>query len=320
MLDGTVALPIAVHAQQSERMRRIGVLMPTSSDDPETKRRLDNFTQALSGLGWIQGKNFEIEARYGANKLNELPTLASELVNARIDVILTTGTEPVQAARKATRSIPIVMATIGDPVAVGVAASLARPGGNTTGLSLMATDLSAKRVQLSKEILPELKKLAILWNPSNASVLLKYKEIEAAARSSLIETRSVEVRSADDLEAGFSGLANWGAEVVITADDTLLVSTRRKIADLAIGYRLPIMSEFSVLASSGGFLSYGPDVLDLWKRSAGYVDKILKGAKPAEMPIQQPTRFYLLINMKTAKTIKLTVPPTMLARADEVIE
>jgi putative tryptophan/tyrosine transport system substrate-binding protein len=321
LLGGAAAAwPISARAQQSGQLRRIGVLMPTAESDPESKLRLATFLQALQVTGWVQGRNLTVELRYADGKLNRLPELAAELVNSKVDVILTTGTESVQAAQKATTTIPIVMATIGDPVAIGVIASLARPGGNVTGLSLMATDLTAKRLELSKEILPTLNRMAVLWNPNNASVVLKFKELEAAARAASIQFMSVEVRQASDLEPGFAALSRWGAEVIVTADETLLVSTRIQIASLAMRYRLPMMSEFSVLAAAGGFLSYGPHVLDLWRRSAGYVDKILKGTKPADIPVEQPTRFYLVINLKTAKAIGLTVPPMLLARADEVIE
>jgi putative ABC transport system substrate-binding protein len=321
LLGGAItAWPLAARAQQPERMRRVGVLMPTAQDDPESKLRLTTFLQALQVTGWVRDRNLTIEIRYADGKLNRLPELATELVNSKTDVILTTGTESVQAAQKATTRTPIVMATIGDPVGIGVVASLARPGGNVTGLSLMGTELSAKRLELSKEVLPALNRLGILWNPNNASVVLKFKELEAAARAASLQSMSVEVRKAGDLEPGFTALVRWGAEVIITADETLLVGARAQIASLATRYRLPLMSEFSVLTTAGGFLSYGPHVLDLWRRSASYVDKILKGTKPADIPIEQPIRFYLVINLKTAKAIGLTVPPMLLARADEVIE
>jgi putative ABC transport system substrate-binding protein len=294
--------------------------MPTSEHDPESKRRLDSFFRELEKSGWVRNHNLKVELRYADGNLSLLPRLAAELVSANVDVVLTTGTESVQVALEATKTIPIVMATIGDPIAIGVASSLARPGGNVTGFSLMGTDLSAKRLELCKEVLPSLKHVAVLWNPNNASVELKFKEIEKAALKESIQITSVQVRRAEDIEPSFAALADQGVEAIITADETLLVSTRTQIAHLAIQHRLPVMSEFSVLTEAGCFLSYGPDILDLWRRSATYVDRIFRGENPAVMPVEQPIRFNLVVNMKTAKEIQLSVPASLIARADEVIE
>lgn len=314
------AWPGVVFGQQGQSRKTIGVLMPTASDDPESKRRLMVFSQALEKAGWVIGRDVTLDVRYADGNLDGLPSLAVELVRAGVDVILTTGTEAVQASHSATRTIPIVMATIGDPVAVGVVASLARPGGNVTGLSLLATDIAAKRLQIGKELLPYLSRVAVLWNPNNASVVLKFRELEAAARTMGIQFMSFEARRETDLDQGFSAISGWGAELLVTADETLLVSARRKIIDLAMRYRMPVICEFSVIATAGATISYGPNVLDLWRRSATYVDKLLRGNKPEELPVEQPTKFNFVINLKTARALGIEIPPMLLARADEVIE
>ena len=324
LLGGVAAVPVLApliaHAQKRERGRRIGVLIPTEETDSEYRLRFNAFLQSFQKLGWIQDQNFTLEIRYADNSRDRMSTSAAELVALKVDVILTAGTEAVQAAQKSTRAIPIVMATIGDPVGIGVAKSLARPGGNTTGLSLLATDLSAKRLELLKECIPTAQVAAIVWNPNNASVVLKYNETKEAAKVKGISLLSVEVRQADDLAPGLASVAHSGAEVVITADDPLLVSNRVALITQANRYRLPVMTEFTVFVAAGALMAYGPSALDLWRRSAAYVDRILKGTHPSDLPIEQPTKFDLAINMKSAKALNVTVPPILLGRADEVIE
>ncbi|MGB8071498.1 MAG: ABC transporter substrate-binding protein [Pseudolabrys sp.] len=253
-------------------------------------------------------------------KLDRLAVLATELVRMNVDVILTAGTESIDAARKATSTIPIVMATVGDPVAAGFVASLAQPGGNVTGLSLLATELSAKRLALLKETLPGIKKLAMIWNPNNASVVLKSKEIEAAARVLGIQMQSLQIRNAEDVEKILQPAALANVDAVITTEDALQLIYRDRIIALARQVGIPVAAEFDEFARAGALTSYGPSVIDLWLRAAGYVDKILKGFKPADIPVEQPTRFELVINLKTAKALGLTVPPSRLTRAHEVIE
>ncbi|MGB9051916.1 MAG: ABC transporter substrate-binding protein [Pseudolabrys sp.] len=246
-------------------------------------------------------------------------TLATELVRMNVDVILTAGTESIDAARKATSTIPIVMATVGDPVAAGFVSSLAQPLGNVTGLSLLATELSAKRLALLKETLPRIKKLA-MWNPNNASVVLKSKEIEAAARVLGIQMQSLQIRNAEDVEKILQPAALANVDAVITTEDALQLIYRDRIIALARQVGIPVAAEFDEFARAGALTSYGPSVIDLWRRAVGYVDKILKGFKPADIPVEQPTRFELVINLKTAKALGLTVPPSRLTRAHEVIE
>jgi ABC-type uncharacterized transport system substrate-binding protein len=320
VLGGAAARPLAAYAQQPARMRRIGMLMFSTESDALNNALIAAFRTGLKERGWTEDRNVKLEFRYAGSKLDQLPILAADLVRANVDLIVTGGTESIQAASKASASIPIIMTTIGDPVGAGVVASLARPGGNVTGLSLYATELSAKRVELLKEVLPKLTRVAVLWNPNNASVVLKFKEIEAAAKSLNIQVRSLPIREAGDIEKMLRPAELDRAEAVITTEDALQVTHRTSIVDLATQRKIPVASEFSVLARAGALMSYGPSILDLWRRSADYVDKIFKGAKPADLPVEQPTRFELVINLKTAKAIGFAVPPTMLTRADEVIE
>ena len=286
LLGGAAASwPLAARSQQPESVRRIGVLIPTGGNDSEYKLRLDTFLESFQKFGWVQGQSFVLEIRYADNKLDRMSISATELVARKVDVILTAGTEAVQVAQKATATILIVMATIGDPVGIGVAKSLARPGGKITGLSLLATDLSAKRLQLLKECIPNAKIAAIVWNPNNASVALKYKETAEAAKAIGLSLLSVEVRQPADLGPGLASVAKLGADVLITADDPLLVSNRAELIALANRHRLPLMTEFTVFATWRARMSYGPSALDLWRRAATYVDRILKGTQPGDLPI-----------------------------------
>jgi putative ABC transport system substrate-binding protein len=320
LLSGAAAWPIAARGQRPDRLRRLGVLHQYAATDPEGQRRYAAFVQGLEGLGWTADRNVTFEIRYAGGKFERLPILVAELLDANPDVIVTAGTEPVEALRKATKTVPIVMATIGDPVGAGIVASLARPGGNVTGLSNLATELSAKRLDLTSEILPSLARVAVLWNPNNASATLKVKEIEAAARMKGIQIQGLPARRPSDVDEGFQLAAQSGAEALFLADDGFLASQRSRIVELALRYRLPVNSEFRMFADAGGLLSYGPNQIEMWRRAASYVDKIFKGANPAEIAVEQPTQFELVINLKTAKGHGLTVPPSVLARADEVIE
>ena len=321
LLGGAAAAaPLIARAQQADRVRRIGMLLPYIASDPQNQARVATFQTALQQLGWTEGRNVTFEFRYAEGKLDRLAVLATELVRMNVDVILTAGTEPIDAARKATSIIPIVMATVGDPVAAGFVESLARPGGNVTGLSLFATELSAKRLELLKETLPGLKRLAIILNPDNASVVLKSKEIEAAAGVLGIQIQSLRIRNAEDFEKILEPAVLANVDAVITTEDALQVINRARIIALAMQGGIPVAAEFGELARAGALISYGPSVVDLWRRAAGHVDKILKGVKPADIPVEQPTRFEFIINLKTASALGLTIPPSVLARADEVIE
>jgi ABC-type uncharacterized transport system substrate-binding protein len=312
--------PRSLRAQQTARLQRIGILLGVLPSDTEWLRRVASFTQALHLLGWMEGRNVAFETRYAEGKLDRLPALVAELIQANVDIVVTQGSEPVQAARKATDTIPIVMAAVGDAVGAGFVASLARPGGNVTGLTLVATEQSAKRLELLKEILPRLARVAVLWNSNNVGVRLQVKEVERAAPVLGIQLQSLPVSDAIDLEKALQAAAQAGAEALITIDDLLIIGHRVRIVDLAMRWRLPVMAEFKPLASAGALMSYAPDQIDMWWRAAGYVDKIFKGAKPADLPVEQPTKFELVINLKSAKALGIAVPPTLLATADEVIE
>ncbi len=320
LVGSAVAWPMVAQAQSQERMRRIGLLMTSTENDPLNQARIAVFLAGLKERGWTESRSFKLELRYAGSKLDDLPMLAAELVRARVDLIVTGGTEPIQIASKATTSIPIVMTTIGDPVAAGVVESLARPGGNVTGLSLQATELSAKRLEQLQEVLPALTRVAVLWNPNNASVVLKLKEIEAAGKLLKIEVHSLPLREADDIEKMLQLAVSVRAETIMTTEDAIQVVHRVRIVGLARQRGIPVASEFSIMARAGAIMSYGPSLLDQWRRATDYVDKILKGAKLADLPVQQPTRFEFLINLRSAKALGIAVPPIMLARADEVIE
>jgi ABC-type uncharacterized transport system substrate-binding protein len=233
---------------------------------------------------------------------------------------LTAGTESTDAVRKATTNIPVVMAAVGDPIAAGFIASLARPGGNVTGASLLATELTAKRLELLKETIPALTRLAVLWSAANASVIQKFKQIETAAPLLGVQLHTFELRVPSDLERSFESAAQFRAEAVMTTEDAIQITYRARLVDLARRQQIPVASEFGEFARAGALMSYGPSILDSFRHAAGYVDKILNGAKPADLPVEQPTRFELIINLNTAKALGLMVPPILLSRADEVIE
>jgi putative tryptophan/tyrosine transport system substrate-binding protein len=310
------ALPIAAQAQQPGKVYRIGRI----SAGERLPHLRDAFVDSLRALGWIEGKNVVYEDRYAENRLDRLPELAAELVRLKVDVITAAGTLAPLAAKRATSTIPIVMTSAGDPLGSGLVASLARPGGNVTGLSLMAPDLGGKRLELLKEILPGLSRVAVVWNAANPYSALVFKETEHAAQALRIQVQSLEVRSPGDLDGALEAATRQQASALITVEDPLTLDHRQRIADFAAKNRLPAIYGLREFVDAGGFIAYGAHIADLMRRSAGYVDKILKGAKPADLPVEQPTKFELIINLKTAKALGLTVPPTLLTRADEVIE
>jgi putative ABC transport system substrate-binding protein len=274
----------------------------------------------LQQLGWIEGKNLVIERRYAENRLERLPELAAELIKLNVDVIVGVGTLAPLAAKRATTTIPIVMGAAGDPVGTGLVASLAHPGGNVTGMSLMAPDLGGKRLELLKELLPRLASVAVLWNAANPYPALVFKEVQAAGSTLGIEVQSLEARQPDDFDGAFESVRRQRPDALMTVEDPLTFNYRKRIADFAVGQLLPTLHGVRDFVVAGGLISYGANVADLYRRAAGYVDLILRGAKPADLPVQQPTKFELVINLKTAKTIGLDVPQSLLARADEVIE
>jgi ABC-type uncharacterized transport system substrate-binding protein len=305
-------------AQQTKKVPRIGFL--SSSSPSSARETIGAFRQGLRDLGYIEGQNIAIEQRYAEGVTERLPNLATELVRLKVDVILTPGTADTLATKNATTTIPIVMSNVDDPVAFGLIDSLARPGGNITGLSSGAgPGLYGKRLELLKESFPRVSRVAVLWNPDDPGSVINVRGMEAPARSLSLKLQSVEMREPKDLEQAFSAMKRERAEVLVTILSALVGSQRSRIVDLAAKSRLATMCVESQWVGAGGLMSYGPSYSELFRRAATYVDKILKGAKPADLPVEQPTKFEFVINLKTAKKIGLTIPPNVLVRADKVI-
>ena len=304
-------------AQQPARNSRIGILATSSASF--ISARIEAFRQRLYELGYVEGKNIFIEYRYAEGKPGRLPNLAAELVRLKVDVMVTVGGSSVIAAKKASSTIPIVFTGSGDPVASGFVSSLARPGGNITGLSTMASDLNSKRLELLKEAFPKVAQVALLWE-GFARGNQTLTETEAAAKALGVKLLSLEVTRIDDLDSAFTRAKRDGAQALITVAGPLVNTQQRQVLDFAAKNRLPAMYPTSELVEAGGLMSYAAKDADLWRRAADFVDKILKGAKPADVPVEQPTKFELVINLKTAKQIGLTIPQRVLARADRVIK
>ena len=324
---GALAAPLAAEAQQAGKVYRIGYLSPSSPSDPERlaspfgERGLAAFQQGLRELGYVEGKNIAIEKRWAEGKFERLPDLAAELVRLKVDIIVSVVTQASLAAKNATRTIPIVMVAPGDPLGSGLVANLARPGGNVTGPSSMYSDLVVKQLEVLKEIVPGLSRVAVLWNPANAAWQAQMlKATDVAATALRLQVQLVEARGPDELEGAFAGMARERASALLVAVDVIFALHARRIADLAAKRHLPAMYGSSEHVEAGGLISYAPDIPDVFRRAATYVDKILKGAKPSDMPVEQPTKLLLVINVKTAKVLGLTIPPSLLLRADQVIE
>ncbi len=308
-----------VDAQQPPKAAKIGVLNP--STPAATAHFLEAFRQGLRELGYVEGKTFVLEPRYSEARAERLRDLARELVSLKVDVILTSTDVAIAAVKQQTQTIPIVMANSNDPVGTGFVASLARPGGNVTGLSAISPELSGKRLELLREAVPRLSRVAFIWNPDIRGAVLDYKETEGAARSLRLELQSVEVLRAEDLDPAFSTVTKQRAQaLIVQTPNPVLFTNRHQIVSLAQRNRLPSMYASRDYVDAGGLMSYGPNVADLYRRAATFVDKILRGAKPADLPVEQPTRFELVINMKTAKALGLTIPQSILIRADQVIQ
>jgi putative tryptophan/tyrosine transport system substrate-binding protein len=315
VLVATVAL---AQAQQPEKIRRIGFLAVNS---PSADKHLDDaFKQSLRELGWVEGRNITIEYKSVEGNADWLPTLAAELVDAKVEVIVSAGGTPgAQAAKRATGTIPIVFTSSGDPVATGLVASLAQPGGNVTGLSRVGPDLGVKKVELLKEIMPKISRVAFVWNPDNAANALALKKTQAAARDVHWQVQSVEVRGPHEFQAAFSAMSKARAPAVIVQSDQSFRGKLSQLAQLAVKNKLPTMLPQSEYVVAGCLMSYGENLAERYRRAAVFVDKILRGAKPGDLPVEQPTKFELVINLETAKQIGLTIPPNVLARADKVI-
>jgi len=317
LLGGAVAAwPLAARAQQVIP-RTIGVL---GSGTPAAQgERYAVFAERLRALGWIEKRNVTFEYRWAHGRTEAYSEIAAEFVRLKVDVIVTSGTAAVAAAKQTTSAIPIVFTTAGDPVGTGLVASLARPGGNVTGLSLQQTDLAAKRLELLREVVPGLRRVGVLGNVGSAGAVLDMREIEATARALGLDPVVLEIRRAEDIAPALETLKG-NAQALYLASDPLVTSERARINALAVAARLATMHQLREHIEAGGLMSYGPNSPDLWRRAADLVDKILRGTKPADIPVEQPTKFDLVINLKTAKGLGLAIPPTLLARADEAIE
>jgi putative tryptophan/tyrosine transport system substrate-binding protein len=308
--------PAATRAQQA-KVWRIGVLLVGLSRAEDPPRA---FQEGLRELGYVEGKNIAIEWRDAAGSYDRLVGLAAELVRLKVDVIVTESTVATRAAKQATTATPIVMTNIADPVGSGLVTSLARPGGNITGLTVMSPELAAKRLELLKEAVSKVARVAVLWNPGTPFSKTMLNEVEGAAPSLRLRLQSIAVRGPDELEHAFSTATRGRADALFVIDDPMFGAARMRLLDLGARSRLPATYGTRVYVNAGGLMSYGPNWADLFRRAAGFVDKILKGAKPADLPVEQPVRFELVINLKTAKALGLTIPQSVLLRADEVIK
>jgi ABC-type uncharacterized transport system substrate-binding protein len=305
-------------AEAQVKVHKIGWLSPGSA----TSANIGLFLREFRKLGYVEGENIAIEYRFADGKLERLPALAAELVRLKVDVIVAAGGTPaILAAKNATRAIPIVFPAVSDPVALGIVASLARPGGNITGLTIRVPEFSGKRLEILKEVIPRVRQVAVLGQEANAANAADFKEMQPAASALILELNHIKVRSPDDLESAFSKMTGTvRAPALLLQSSTLFFDNRKMIADLATRSRLPAIYDARELAEAGILLSYGSDRFDLYRRATAYVDKILKGTKPADLPVEQPIKFEFVINLKTAKQIGLTIPPNVLARADKVIK
>src|SRR5262245_53605990 len=304
--------------QQAKKIPRIGYL--TTGSLPSASENVERFRQGLRELGYVEGKTITIKYRYAGDKLDPLPDLAAELVQLKVDVIVVLNTAGAMAAKGATTTIPIVIAGFSDPVATGLVASLAKPGGNITGVTIMNDELAGNRLELLKETSPKVSRLAVLWNPTNPGAAVVFKQTKAATQELRLQLQSPEVKSANDLESAFKAVTSAGANALVVFAGPPVGARRKQIADFAIKNRLPSVYDRSNFVEAGGLMSYGTNPTDTFRRVAIYVDKILKGTKPADLPVERPMKFEFVINLKTAKQIGLTIRPNVLTRADKVIQ
>ena len=319
LAGGLLAAPLAVGAQQARKVYRIGILTNKASD-PAEARLWRAFRSGLRERGWIEGQNILIEFRAAEGNTARLPELAADLVRLKVDLIVARSSIWVQPAKEATSSIPIVFLTHADPVGTGHVASLARPGRNITGLAILMTDVAPKGLELLISAVPMAKRIAVLWNPDTPSHTPALKAVEGAARTLRLQLQPVGARTAAELEGASAAMVRARAQAVLVLGSAFFLAERQRVAELAIKHRLPTMSTLKDVVEAGGLVSYSPNWDDLFRRGAIHVDKILKGAKPADLPVEQATKFELVINLKTAKALGLTIPPSLLQRADQVIE
>ena len=319
LLGGVVAAtPLAASAQEARKLPRIGFL--GNSTATLEANLVGPFRDGLRDLGYVEGRNILIEYRWAEGNYERFPSLIAELIALKADVIVTAGTPAAVAVKKATASIPLVMVAVGDPVGTGLVASLGRPGGNATGLTSIAPELEGKRLELLKEVLPKVSRVAVLWNPANAYQIGSEKEVQAAAKVLHILVASLPVRNREQLGNALAAISREHADAVLVLADRLFLHNRERIADFVITNRLPAMNAYRELVEAGGLISFGPSYAVMHRQAATYVDKILKGAKPADMPVEQPAKFELVINLKSARALGITIPQSVLARADEVIQ
>ena len=311
--------PLAATAQQPEKSPRIGVLSLNSAE--ELQPRLAAFRQGLRERGWVEGRNVLIESRFAAGKVDQLPAFVAELIRLKVDVIVTTSSATTWAAKDATKSIPIVMAVSADAMGEGLVTSLAHPGGNITGMTfLVGPEIAGKHLELLKEVVPAASRVAVLTNPTNRSHATLIRELTAAARAFGVQLQVLDARSPDQLDSAFAAMTRERAAALLVLTDSMFVGQPRRIADLAARSRLPAMYYQREFVDAGGLISYGASLSDMFRHAATHVDKILRGAKPGDIPIEQPTKFELVINLKTAKALGIAIPQSLLLRADEVIQ
>ena len=314
---GLLVAPLTAEAQQPTNVPRLGLLIPGSASG--FAPRIEAFRHGLRDLGYVEGRNITMAYRFTEGQADRLPELVAELIRLPVDIMVVDGTAAIRAAQQATTTIPIVMAISADPVGVGLVASLARPGGNITGLSSMLPEVSGKRLELLQEAVPKLSHLAVLWAPALPASTLAFKETQTAAQALGLQLQSLEVRGPDEFDQAFVAMTREHADALVVLSSPLFFGHRRQLAELTVRHRLPAMFHLREYAEAGGLMAYGADAADMYRRAATYVDKLLKGAKPADLPVEQPTKFEFVINLKTAQALGLSIPPSILFQADEVI-
>lgn len=311
--------PLAARAQQG-KLVRLGYLEGGARTDPTVQNLRRQFVLGMRDLGYLEGRDYVMEERYAAGQMDKFAAYAQELVSIPVDVIVAGGEAPIRAAKRATTQIPIVMTLSADPIGSGLVSNIAHPGGNLTGMSALASDLAGKRVELLRELLPKAKRVAVLWNPSNQSKITEWKDTQLAAQSAGFELLPFDAQTPTELDRAFSAIKREQTDGMITLAESFTIAFRDQIGKFALANKLPMVTELREFVAAGGLASYGTSRADLWRRSAAYVVKILRGASPGDLPIEQPTRFELVINLRTAKALGLDIVPTLLDRADEVIE
>ncbi len=314
-----LAAPLAAEAQPPTHVHRIGALLSGPGPTPGRGPIVEAFLEGMRALGYVEGQHLVLEYRAAAGHYERLPALAAELVQRKPEVIVTQGTPAALAAKDATTTIPIVMVGVGDPVESGLVASLARPGGNITGRSLLAPELVGKQLEFLKDVLPSVSRVAVLWNPANPFTARMVRAADVAAQAVGVQLHRVEARGPDAFDSAFAAMTSAHAGALLVLGDAMFFQHRRRLVELAATNHLPTMHNIRPFVEAGGLMAYGPSTLDRRRRAAVYVDKILKGTKPADLPVEQPTRFELVINLKTAEALGITIPPTLLFQADEVL-